>query len=312
MSNFSAPPTDGLDHCGRSCPPGNSCFVYNGGMTCQPFQAPSVYPATGANVTNINPPQWYLTDSYPTLRYTGSLAGQTLNASCTTIPIPVSNVSNGAYIKLMRNIILWDLGGYYSPLDDLYPSTLAQYRGNCAEEFYCHPSEPVNTTLITKSQMILVRGELPGTCQPLRAESQPCLSTNMCTGWHVGSDGFYNITQLRCVPPRHSLENGTLPPSGICQHVAERQRDSFFERAANMYLFSTMVLLVLLFMYIWYRRQKNRQRLQAMHDVYSQGVYRPSGKRAAVVVWESFSALVITATTASLLESDQTSSSYVG
>jgi len=281
MSNFSPPPTDGRDSCGDRCPNGQTCFFYSGGMACQPYEAPSVYPVTGANATVVNPPSWYLVESYPSLRYTGSLENQLQGASCTTIPVPSST---SAYSKLFLHLRFWDLGDIFTTLDQDYPSTLVQYRGNCAEGFFCLPNVPLNLTANTSPvQRGVAKGELPGTCQALRNENQACLSTNMCQGWHVQADGSYNHDQVRCWPPRFPtsdwLPSGTCINVGLGKGVVNRNRVSFNQMTRNMYLLAAGIVLLLLCLYVWYRRQKRRQ--QALHmrnNPRDGGVYRAPGK----------------------------------
>ncbi|KAG0220314.1 hypothetical protein B0O80DRAFT_455895 [Mortierella sp. GBAus27b] len=271
MSTFSPPPTDNMDRCGRSCPKGQSCFIYSGGFLCQPYTQSGDYPLTGMNSTEINPPQWYLADAYPAVRYTGSLVNQVQNANCTTIPVPQDQL----YVRLLQYIMYADLGGAYSVLDDLYSSTLVQYRGNCAEGFYCQPSVPVYTSVIHQDQRINVPGSLPGTCQPLLNDTSTCVSTNMCQGWHIQPSGQFGDNQFRCSPVDSSLTT----PVGRCKQYFEPRPQSFLEKATNMFLFSALVVILVLFVYMWYRRHKHRQRMMAMsanaNDPRRGGVYRP-------------------------------------
>ncbi|KAF8927587.1 hypothetical protein BGZ58_010295 [Dissophora ornata] len=252
-----------MDHCGDTgCPTGQACFLYSGGTICQPFVMPPSYPATGANTTIVDPPGWYLVGAYPSVRYTGSLANQTQGATCTTIPVP----QNSLYVKLITFIIQWDLGGFYTLLDDNYSSTLVQYRGNCAEGFYCQPTQAVNTTIIIPNgQAIDVQGQLPGTCQALKSVNAACLSTDMCLGWHIQSDGSYNNDQARCMPTSSSLTNGT--PSGTCDNLnvgsgSINSNQEPFQSSARTYLLSTLVLFSLVFLYMWYRRRQSRRQQQ--------------------------------------------------
>ncbi|GJJ72680.1 hypothetical protein EMPS_05038 [Entomortierella parvispora] len=270
---FNPAPTDGQDHCGRNgCPNGQTCFLYSGGTTCQPFNPPTTYPATGADASVVSPPSWYLFGSYPSVRYTGSLQNQTLNAACTTIPVP----PNQLYFSLVDFIVKNDLGGFYTPqLDEQFSSTLVQYRGNCAENFYCQPTVPVNTTKSDYSTgQASVAGQLPGTCQPVRAPGAPCLSSTMCAGWHVSSDGSYDNNQYRCGPTTPPPANFSTSPSGICLDInagkgnVNTNYPSGVQRTARTYLLSTLLLFCLIFLYLWYRRMKIRQRQQAMQAEY--------------------------------------------
>ncbi|KAG0052692.1 hypothetical protein BGZ83_002211 [Gryganskiella cystojenkinii] len=272
MSTFNPPPTDGLSHCGgqQGCPKGSTCFLYSGGTICQPFTPPT-YPATGANATIVNPPGWYVAGNYPSIRYTGDLTNQTAGANCTTIPVP----QNDLYISLVRLIVSIDLGSIISlDFDQGFSSTLVQYRGNCAQDFYCQPSQPINTTQTDYSQRKFnVQGSLPGTCQPLRAANQPCQSSNMCTGWHISANRTWNNDQYRCGP--QTSTNYTLNPVGICQDQkagsGSLDDDNPFsvQRTAKTYLLASLLLFCLIFLYLWYRRMKMRRRQEAMRMVYT-------------------------------------------
>jgi len=293
---FNSPPTDGADHCGSNgCPNGQNCFVYSGGTICQPFTPPPSYPATGANATVVSPPSWYLAGSYPSIRYTGSLENQTLNAACTTIPVP----ANSLYYQLIEFIVKIDMGGLFTnQLDEQFSSTLVQYRGNCAENFFCMPKGPVNTTASNfQSSVANVAGELPGTCQPVRAPGSACLGSTMCAGWHLHPDGTYNNDQYRCGPSSPLPANYSTSPAGFCQDMHAGQGNintnygSGVQRTARTYLLSTLLLFCLIFLYLWYRRMKMRQRQQAMRAEYDGafdntlayasrgGVIRQPGKR---------------------------------
>ncbi|KAG0207521.1 hypothetical protein BGX28_001243 [Mortierella sp. GBA30] len=262
MSNFNPPPTDGGNHCGiNGCPDNQVCFLYSGGSTCQSYAVPATYPPVGDAATLVNPPGWYFYPGYPTIRYTGSLKNQTQDANCTTIPIP----PNMLYTRLFNYIITYDLGRFLTALDINYSSTLMLYRGNCDEGFYCNPRVPVNTTYVyTDNPGSSIRGELPGTCQPLKAEGSACASSNMCMGWHIQPDGSYDNDQFRCQTSRAS------PTSGICTNMAVGKGvvnfggGSTIQRTARTYLLSTLLLFCLVFLYLWYRRQKIRQRQRAM------------------------------------------------
>ncbi|KAF9908610.1 hypothetical protein BX616_000073 [Lobosporangium transversale] len=267
MSNFNPPPTDNLDHCGRNgCPSGQACFLYTGGTLCQPYTIPEAYPPTGANPTIVDPPGWYLVNSYPSVRYTGSLVNQTQGANCTTIPVP----PNQLFVKLVGLIAQWDLGGIFTNFDQDYSSTLVQFRGNCAENFYCQPSVPTAVKpILYRGQPIDVPGQLPGTCQMLKPENEVCQASNMCIGWHVNSDGTYENDQTRCILQGSNSPNATTGPLGFCKNVNAgrgrvdpNQGSKEVQRTARTYLLSTLLLFLLVILYLWYRRAKHRQREQ--------------------------------------------------
>ncbi|KAI7829643.1 hypothetical protein BC939DRAFT_441353 [Gamsiella multidivaricata] len=261
----------------QGCPPNQACFLYSNDVLCQPFQVPDTYPATNTSTTIVNPPGWYIASAYPSVRYTGSLANQTQGANCTTIPVPVPSYQ--LYHQLIDNILLHDLG-MYGWFDYQFSSTLVQYRGNCAENFYCQPSVPVNTEPIRSLEIVNISSQLPGTCQGLKAENQPCLSSNMCQGWHIQSDGSYNNDQFRCIPSSNPVGNSTV--SGKCVKVAKyKNYQPFFQGAVKTSLLSIMLVLFLVLLYMWYRRQKARQPFgPRYHDntpayLLHGGVYRP-------------------------------------
>ncbi|KAI1318006.1 hypothetical protein EDD11_007389 [Mortierella claussenii] len=281
MSTFSPPPTDGLDHCRNGCPDGQACFLYSGGTTCQPYQIPESYPVTGSNTSVVSPPGWYLVSSYPSVRYTGSLTNQTQNANCTTIPIPIPLFRN-----LVRFIGQWDMGDFFSSLDSQYQSTLVQFRGNCAEGFYCQPSVSTSTEPITDArQPVSLQGELPGTCQSLRAENEACQASAMCIGWHIQPDWSYDNDQFRCSFSSVGQPSGgggggrggnnttSLIPLGVCKNIGvgkgKLDIGQPVQQSARTYLLSTMFLFLLIILYLWYRRQRARQRQheRAMDDL---------------------------------------------
>ncbi|KAF9093261.1 hypothetical protein BGX27_001643 [Mortierella sp. AM989] len=261
MANFNPPPTDNRDHCYKGCDPGFSCFLYSGGTACQPYTPPVIYPPISSNTTLLDPPGWYLVESYPSIRYTGSLFNQTQGANCTTLPAP----KNDLFISLIRFISYWDLGRKLSDLDIYRPSTLVQYRGNCAEDYYCQP-----LTAPTGGSNN-VPGELPGTCQPLKAENEPCQSSVQCRGWHIRPDQTYGNDQFRCIAPRASdasvctnihVGNGTVTDDDV---------GSYVQQSARTYLLTTMFLFFLVILFLWYRRQRQRQRQMSQAYYYGDG-----------------------------------------
>ncbi|KAF9089636.1 hypothetical protein BGX29_011939 [Mortierella sp. GBA35] len=258
MSNFNPPPDNGLDNCRGLCKRGEECFLYATGTLCQPFTAPATYPPPDSSNTTtvVNPPGWYIARRYPSLRYTGSLTNQTQGANCTTVPIP----QNPLYADVANYIIDVDLGYKFTTIiDSSYSSTLMQFRGNCAEDFYCQPTAAFNITpIITASDRVTAQGSLPGTCQPLRAVGQPCQSSTMCRQWHLSSDGSYDNDQNRC--------QGSSPTTGTCNslnvgkgNIYSDNSTSYLQRSARVYLLASLFLFVLIFVYMWYRRQKSRQ-----------------------------------------------------
>ncbi|KAF9573604.1 hypothetical protein EC968_008361 [Mortierella alpina] len=252
MSTFT--PTDDSDGCffqGGSCDIDERCFITNVGSSCRKYTPPAQYPVTGADVQN--PPGWYLSANYPAVRYTGSLVNQTQGANCTTIPIPLN--SSSSYDRLITFIRYFDLGKMVGELDAKYTNTLVQYRGNCNEGYYCSPLADL------RGQP--PKGELPGTCQPVKAEGEPCLATNMCSNWHIGADRVYN-EQYRCQPPAVKPANWTV--SGTCTSlnvgsgVVNFNESKELQSTARTYLLSTLLLFCMVFLFLWYRRQKARQR----------------------------------------------------
>ncbi|KAF9993792.1 hypothetical protein BGZ65_010634 [Modicella reniformis] len=281
---FNPPPTDNQDHCNgvNGCENGNTCFLYSTGTLCQEFSGPLDYPATGIDAPVVDPPQWYLANSYPSVRYSGSLVNQTLGANCSTIPVP----PNDLYRALVEHIVTYDMGKMFSDMDRTYSSTLVQYRGNCAEGFYCHPSVPVNTTdLLLKSKFIQVKGELPGTCQTLKYLDETCLSSSMCNAWHVPPKGYVNNDQYRCF---ETQERNADIPHGVCRKVGMSGSSTMF-RQASWYLFTALVVILLLSVFMWYRRQKRRQLQLSLEfsggnqpaeaNSHRGGVYRPPGNK---------------------------------
>ncbi|KAF9361094.1 hypothetical protein BGX26_005961 [Mortierella sp. AD094] len=292
MSQYSPIPTDNQDHCGSSCGPGYQCFLYPGGTTCQPYNAPSSYPVSNPNTTLANPPGWYVTSSYPSVRYAGYLQNQTQGASCTTIPVPKGPL----YQSLINYIANWDLGTIVSNMDSMYYSTLVQYRGNCAEGFFCQPTTPISASMTLNMVPPYILGQLPGTCQVLKAENQPCQSSNMCMGWHITSDRTFDNDQFRCQIPSPEAQNltSTSPVSGLCTNmyagkgtVSAGDPGSYVQGTARTYLLTVMLLFLLIILFLWYRRQKQRQRQLANGYYYDTpydntnsyvrqgGVYRP-------------------------------------
>ncbi|KAG0313433.1 hypothetical protein BGZ99_008900 [Dissophora globulifera] len=283
MSNFNPPPTDGYDHCGwdnNGCPGGQTCFIYNGGSICQPFQPPA-YPPVGADATAVNPPGWYITTNYPSVRYTGAIDTQTLGANCTTMPMPRNS---DLYFRILTFVSQLDMGGLLSDIDQVYSTTLVQYRGNCAEGFYCQPAagSPLTTTPTSRNQNpINVVGQLPGTCQPLRAANAACESSDQCLGWHIASNGSYNNDQFRCVqqPPNMSLPPpGNWTPAGQCTLIPGKgvsdanSSNSFLQKTARLYLLASALLIVVIIGIMWVRRRRTRQRL------IREGVLGPDGR----------------------------------
>ncbi|KAF9995255.1 hypothetical protein BGZ80_010909 [Entomortierella chlamydospora] len=285
MSQYSAIPTDNLDHCGISCGPGYQCFIYPGGTACQPYQVPDTYPVSDPNATLANPPGWYIAPSYPSIRYAGYLGNQTQGANCTTIPLPKGQL----YQSIVSYIQTWDLGRIGSNMDSMYLSTLVQYRGNCAEGFFCQPSTPVNASASFNTAAPFVLGQLAGTCQVLKAESQPCQSSNMCMGWHVSSQRTFDNDQFRCKISSEASTNSTI--SGVCTNMYAGKGtvsvgdSGYIQGTARTYLLTIMLLFVLIILFLWYRRQKQRQRQLANGYYYDTpndnsnmrqgGVYRP-------------------------------------
>lgn len=230
--------------------------MYSGGFICQPFTSNKITspPAPGV------PPAWFLADNYPSVRYTMSVANQTAGANCTTITTPPASF----YSALAQHITSFDMGGYYLDLDRQYSSTLFQYRGNCADAFYCRPNNlPASQTGATDQS---IQGNLPGTCQPLVAEGGDCLASSMCQGWHIAPDYTYNNDQIRCAL---ATQMGDVNhPAGTCKKLSlgsgkvSFDDGSFMRQTARTYILSAMLIFSLAFLYLWYRRQKARQMQQ--------------------------------------------------
>ncbi|KAG9071929.1 hypothetical protein KI688_006148 [Linnemannia hyalina] len=268
MSTFNPPPTNNKDNC-RECASTETCFLYSTGKLCQPFTPPDTYPPPDTNNTlaNPNPPGWYFSSQYPSLRYTGSLTNQTQGANCTTIPIP----ANPLFTSVANDILRIDQGGalFTTYIDGGYPTSLMQYRGNCAENFYCQPTAqlPDPTPYGGIKAPLNAQGSLPGTCQPVKAISQPCEASSQCRLWHIASDGSYDNDQNRCQGnfPSKQEPNGTF--RGTCESVgagkgniySDGTSGSYLQRSARVYLLASLFLICLMFVYMWYRRQKLRQ-----------------------------------------------------
>ncbi|KAF9910318.1 hypothetical protein EC991_006817 [Linnemannia zychae] len=176
------------------------------------------------------------------------------------MPIP----PNPAFGDVANVIFAIDLGSFTTNLDSNYPTTLLQYRGNCAENFYCQPNTPpVNPTPVdTYRSPVNAQGSLAGTCQPTRAVSQACDASNQCKQWHIASDGSYDSDQNRCQsgPSGGSAFTGTCQSLGVGKgNIFTDSSSSYFQRSARVYLLASLFLFVLLFVYMWYRRQKMRQ-----------------------------------------------------
>ncbi|KAH7057651.1 hypothetical protein BKA57DRAFT_432777 [Linnemannia elongata] len=268
MSTFNPPPTNNQNNCNK-CAPTETCFLYSTGTLCQPFTPPASYPppATNNTVANPNPPGWYFSGQYPSLRYTGSLTNQTQGANCTTVPIP----PNPLFTEVANAILLIDQGGspFATNIDMKYPTSLMQYRGNCAETFYCQPTAQLPDPTPYKGETIPLnaQGSLPGTCQPVKAISQPCEASNQCGFWHIAPDGSYDNDQNRCQgnPPSNQEPYGAFKGTCVSLGVGkgniykDGSSGSYFQRSARVYLLASLFLFCLLFVYMWYRRQKLRQ-----------------------------------------------------
>ncbi|KAF9321382.1 hypothetical protein BG003_002230 [Podila horticola] len=250
--SFKPPPTDNENHC--ECGSQESCFIYPGGFICQPFTSNNISYAPGV------PP--FLADNYPSVRYTMPVTNQTAGTNCTTITTPPSRY----YKALAYRIMKYDMGNYIQDLDDNYSSTLFQYRGNCAETFYCRPN-----TLPTSQPGFVdenIQGNLPGTCQPLVAEGGDCLASSMCQGWHVSPDFTYNNDQFRC--KMNTKMDSPNHPAGTCVKLrlgsgtVDLSSSGFNQQTARTYILSAMLIFSLAFLYMWYRRQKQRQMHQQM------------------------------------------------
>ncbi|KAF9374633.1 hypothetical protein CPB97_011991 [Podila verticillata] len=265
-SLFNPEPTDNQNNC--ICSKRESCFVYSGGFICQPFTSNKITSPPTPGV----PAAWFLAENYPSVRYTMSVVNQTAGANCTTITTPPARF----YSALAQHISMYDLGGYYLDLERQYSSTLFQYRGNCADAFYCRPNNLPMSQAGTSDQSI--QGNLPGTCQPLVAEGGDCLASSMCQGWHIAPDYTYNNDQFRC-----SLNTGmgdVNHPAGICKSLGlgsgkvNFNDGSFIQQTARTYILSAMLIFCLAFLYLWYRRQKARQMQQRMMmDAQGQSYY---------------------------------------
>ncbi|KAF9917655.1 hypothetical protein FBU30_000636 [Linnemannia zychae] len=280
MSTFNPPPTNNRNNC-LKCGPNETCFLYDGGLTCQPFTPPTTYPPVNNTDPSI-PGGWYFANPsrYPILRYTHSLVNQTQNASCTTLPIP----SNPVFADVANMILRFDLGAssqIATNIDVSFPTSLMQFRGNCAENFYCQPNAPPpNPTYIEDNTTPFVpQGSLPGTCQPNKAISSPCEASNQCRQWHIASDGSYDNDQIRCVGPGRSTTFPNGGWTGNCTSLGvgkgniftDSTSGSYLQRSARVYLLASLFLLCLMFVYMWYRRQKMRQ--QQMQYYTETGLY---------------------------------------
>ncbi|KAF9194724.1 hypothetical protein BGZ51_007951 [Haplosporangium sp. Z 767] len=252
MSNFNPPPSDGNNYCGDAgCGRGKACFIYNTGAICQPFNYPRTYPVIDPDATIADPPGWYIFPGYPSIRYTGPLTNQTLGANCTTIPVPLDR---GIYVQLVNMVKQYDFGWF---LDDMVTATWFQYRGNCAEGYYCKPNNP-NDTYVDNG----VQGNLPGTCLDLKAPGEVCSASTMCLGWHIRPNGSYGNDQARCL--LHET-NGTY--RSTCTDINVKDGSAHGRSTAQTswtYLISTLVFVGLAILYLWYRRQKMRQRQMAI------------------------------------------------
>ncbi|KAF9124857.1 hypothetical protein BGW39_007853 [Mortierella sp. 14UC] len=287
MSTFNPPPTNGRNNC--HCGTGETCFLYSTGLSCQPYTPPTTYPDDNSTTNSlINPPGWYFASQYPSLRYTGSLVNQTQGANCTTLPIP----PNPAFTDVAIYIIAFDLGKLTTNIDLNYPTTLLQYRGNCAENFYCQPNTPpANPTPVDSYRTpVTAQGSLAGTCQPTKAISQACEASNQCKQWHIATDGSYDSDQNRCQGGLDSEASPNSAFTGTCQilgvgkgNVYTDSSNSYFQRSARVYLLASLFLFVLLFFYMWYRRQKMRQQQMqyyaqsGLHPTESPGIFSRRG-----------------------------------
>jgi hypothetical protein len=279
MSTFNPPPTNNGDNCNR-CAPTETCFLYSTGTLCQPFIPPANYPPPdNPNITLPNPPGWYFAAQYPSLRYTGSLTNQTQGANCTTLPIP----PNPLFTDIANSILRIDQGGslFATLIDSTYPTSTMQYRGNCAENFYCQPNAQLpNPTHFQGNKVPLnAQGSQPGTCQPVKAISQPCEASHQCGLWHIAPDGSYDNNQNRCQGAGPSAQEPYGAFRGTCVSLgvgkgniySDERSGSYFQRSARVYLLASLFLFVLLFVYMWYRRQKLRQ--QQMQYYAQTGLY---------------------------------------
>ncbi|KAG0035848.1 hypothetical protein BGZ82_005026 [Podila clonocystis] len=190
------------------------------------------------------------------------VTNQTAGANCTTITTPPSKF----YQALASRIMKFDMGSFIQDLDSDYSSTLFQYRGNCADAFYCRP----NTLPRAQPGFVdeVIQGNLPGTCQPLVAEGGECLASSMCQGWHVSPSFTYNNDQVRC---RMTTKMGSANhPAGTCFKLSltsgtvDFSNSGFNQQTARTYILSAMLIFSLTFLYMWYRRQKRRQMQQRM------------------------------------------------
>ncbi|KAF9329957.1 hypothetical protein BG006_007047 [Podila minutissima] len=252
--SFKPPPTDNDNHC--KCGPQESCFMYPGGFICQPFTSNKISDAPGV------PLSWFLTNNYPSVRYTRPVANQTAGANCTTITTPPPRY----YQDLAYHIMKYDMGRFIQDLDSDYSSTLFQYRGNCADAFYCRPNNLPKSVPGFVSDNI--QGNLPGTCQPLVAEGGDCVASSMCQGWHVSSSFTYNNDQFRCkMTTKMGSANhpaGTCHKLGVGSGTVDFSNNGLSQRTARTYILSTMLIFSLAFLYMWYRRQKRRHMQQRM------------------------------------------------
>ncbi|KFH64659.1 hypothetical protein MVEG_09391 [Podila verticillata NRRL 6337] len=263
-SLFYPEPTNNQNTCGR-CSSQKSCFMYSGGFICQPFTSNNITSPPTPGV----PAAWFLADNYPSVRYTMSVVNQTAGANCTTITTPPAMF----YSALAKHIMTYDLGGYYLDLEGQYSSTLFQYRGNCADAFYCRPNNLPVSQVGTIDQFI--QGNLPGTCQPLVAEGGNCLASSMCQGWHIAPDYTYNNDQFRC--NLNTRVGDVNHPAGTCRNLGlgsgkvSFDDGSFMQQTARTYILSAMLLFCLAFLFLWYRRQKARQMQQQRMMMDAQG-----------------------------------------
>lgn len=304
MSTFNPPPTNNKDNC-DNCAPTEACFLYSTGTLCQPFTPPPIYPPPdNPNITLPNPPGWYFAGQYPSLRYTGSLTNQTQGANCTTLPIP----PNPLFTNVANSIFRIDQGGSLYPtlIDMRYPTSLMQYRGNCAENFYCQPNAqlPDPSPFIDNTTPLNAQGSQPGTCQPVKAISQPCEASSQCRLWHIAPDGSYDNDQNRCQGAGPSAQEpygafrGTCVSVGVGKgNVNSDRSGSYLQRSARVYLLASLFLFVLLFVYMWYRRQKLRQQQMqyyvqtGLHPSENPALYSRRGgvnRRPGNVIYTSF------------------------
>ncbi|KAF9082165.1 hypothetical protein BGX27_004618, partial [Mortierella sp. AM989] len=183
----------------------------------------------------------------------------------------------------------WDLGRILAPVDINFPSTLLQYRGNCAEDYHCQPLTAPTSGSFT-SGSFYTSGELPGTCQPLKAENESCQSSVQCRGWHIHPDQTYDNDQFRCLPQANNANASVCTNMHVGKGIVMSDDvGDHIQKSATTYLLSTLLLFFLAALFFWIRRKKQRQRQISQEyyygddntNVYLQqggrgGVYRPS------------------------------------